>query len=95
MTQGSLIGEIFMVVAGLQWLGAVAAVLAAWFWYRAALLSVPDFSIIGTYSPSADKIAPISEWARASANLNKLAAGFFAIAASAAAAALIGQAIVS
>jgi hypothetical protein len=61
-----------------QIVSAVAALVAAVLWWRSAAVPVPDFTIIGTYSPQANQIAPIAEWARDTASLSGWAASFAA-----------------
>jgi hypothetical protein len=54
----------------LQILTAILAFIAGVWWYQAATVRMPDFSVVGVYGPQPE----ISNWATVSANRNRAAA---------------------
>jgi hypothetical protein len=58
----------------LQVISFSAAMAAAFYWYKSAQVPLPNFNIIGAFSPSKAQIAPIGQWARDTADFSRTAA---------------------
>jgi hypothetical protein len=65
----------------LQVIGAILAVAAAFFWFRSAMVPVPDFARVNTFTNEDCSLTPAGVWATDVGTFNKWAASFSAAAA--------------
>ena len=60
----------------LQVIGAILAVAAAFFWFRSAMVPVPDFARVNTFTNEDCSLTPAGVWVTDVGTLNEWAASF-------------------